>query len=106
MKTLTRQEEQILLAVYHLGDRAYVVTIRDLIKQMTGRSYSVGTIYAPLNRLNLKGLLETTQGEPSPSRGGKAITFYHLTKTGTEALEKAKRIQEKWWTDVHFQKTK
>ena len=38
MKYLTRQEELILLAVYHLKENAYLVTIRKYLKKFTRRS--------------------------------------------------------------------
>ena len=46
MKLFTKKEEQILLAIYHLGDNAYLITIREEIKKYTGKYYSVGTVYA------------------------------------------------------------
>jgi len=65
MKTLTRPEEQILLTIYHLQDKAYLVNIRDRLKEMTGKYLDVGTIYVPLKRLDHHGYLETHLGEPS-----------------------------------------
>lgn len=98
MKTITRQEEQILLAVYHLDEGAYLVPIREEIKKYTGKSYSVGTIYAPLNRLCMNGYLDSYHGEPNAVRGGKAIKFYRLTKKGFEALAAVKKMQDVMWT--------
>ena len=97
MKVLTRQEEQILLAVYHLKDNAYLVPLREEIKKYTGKYFSVGTIYAPLNRLCMNGYLESYLGEPTNLRGGKAIKYYRLTKRGFEALAEVKRLQEEMW---------
>ncbi len=59
MKIFTKNEEQILLAIYHLEDEAYLIPIRAEIKKYTGKTYSVGTIYAPLNRLHEYGYLKT-----------------------------------------------
>ena len=42
MKYLTRQEELILLAVFHLRENAYLVTVRRLLKDQTGHPWSVG----------------------------------------------------------------
>ena len=55
MKNFTKKEEQILLAICNLGDGACLMSIRDEIKKYTGKSYAVGTIYAPLNRLDTYG---------------------------------------------------
>lgn len=100
MKTLTKQEEQILLAVYSLGDEAYLIPIREKIKEFTGKYYSVGTIYAPLNRLNDLGLLESFQGESYAMRGGKAKKYYRITETGFLSLKEAKELQEKMWNGL------
>ena len=75
MKILTRQEEQILLAIFQLKKDAYLIPVRERIKEFTGKYYSVGTIYAPLNRLRIHGYLDTYLGEPTAGRGGKAIQY-------------------------------
>ncbi len=100
MKTLTRPEEQILLIVYHLQDKAYLVNIRDMLKEMTGKYLDVGTIYVPLKRLDHKGYLKSYYGEPTAVRGGKAIKFYTLTAKGYKALAAMKRIQDRLWKGV------
>lgn len=100
MKSLTRQEEQILLIIHRLGDKAYLVNIRAEIKQITGKYLDVGTIYVPLKRLYEKGYLSATLGEPTAVRGGKAIKYYSLTKLGYKALSEVKRIQDQLWADV------
>jgi DNA-binding PadR family transcriptional regulator len=96
-KTLTKQEEQILLAVYSLGDNAYLIPIREKIKEFTGKYFSVGTIYAPLNRLNDLGLLDSFQGESNAMRGGKAKKYYRVTERGFDALREARELQQKMW---------
>jgi len=50
-KFISRPEEIVLLAVRKLKDNAYGVTIRNLIQEMTGKYWSVGAIYVPLERL-------------------------------------------------------
>lgn len=97
MKVLTRQEEQILLAVYRLEDNAYLVTIREQLKQFTGKYFSVGTVYAPLERLHQAGYLDSFFGNPTAERGGKAIKYYRLSKKGFEALAEMKKMQEEMW---------
>ena len=97
MKTLTKQEEQILLAVYSLGDEAYLITIREKVKEFTGKYFSVGTIYSPLSRLHDLGLLESFQGESNAMRGGKAKRYYRVTEIGFDALREARDQQQKMW---------
>ena len=100
MHSLTRQEEQILLVIHHLGDTAYLVNIRAMLKEMTGRYFDVGTIYVPLKRLHQKGFLKTHLGRPTAMRGGKAIKYYSLTAKGYQALAEVRRIQERLWEGV------
>lgn len=100
MKIFTKKEEQVLLAIYHLGEGAYLISIREEIKKYTGKYFSVGTIYAPLNRLHKYGYLESNIEKPASAPGGKPIKYYRLTKRGLNALVELKRQNELMWNDV------
>lgn len=100
MKIFTKNEEQILLAIYHLGEEAYLIPIREEIKKYTGKYYSVGTIYAPLNRLHKYGYLETRVKKSESTGSGKAIKYYKLTKNGFKALVQLKRQNELMWRGI------
>ena len=102
MKTLTRQEEQILLAIYHLDEKAYLVNIREKLKDMTGKYLDVGTINKPLKRLSMQGYLTSVMGDPTPVRGGKRIKYYALTETAFDALEEVKTSHDRMWENVVF----
>lgn len=97
MKAFTKKEEQILLAIHHLGNEAYLISIREMIKKYTGKYYSVGTIYAPLNRLHVNGYLTAFVEKPDASSGGKPIKYYRLTKRGYTALEAIRKQNELMW---------
>ncbi len=97
MDTLTRKEEQILMAIHYLRDNAYLITIKEQIKIFTGKSYSVGTIYAPLNRLFLNGFLESRQEKIPEGKGTKPIRYYTISKKGYEALARLKRLNDGMW---------
>jgi PadR family transcriptional regulator PadR len=100
MKIFTKNEEQILLAIYHLGEEAYLIPIREEIKKYTGKYYSVGTIYAPLNRLHQYGYLETVLKKPESPDTGKPIKYYRLTKSGLKALVQLKQQNELMWRGI------
>ena len=100
MKTLTRLEEQILLAIYRMDEEAYLVNIRTKLQEMTGRNLDVGTINKPLKRLNLQGILDVTYGEPSPVRGGKRIKYYRLTIKAYQSLEETRALHERMWQNI------
>jgi len=100
MKTFTKNEEQILLAIYHLEDEAYLIPIRAEIKKYTGKTYSVGTIYAPLNRLHEYGYLKTYVKKDKSLGSKKPIKYYRLTKSGYKALAQIKRQNELMWKGI------
>ena len=97
MKALTQLEEHILLSVFHLKENAYLITIRDYIKENTGKELSIGTIYVPLERLRRTGYVSTRIVKPAPKVGGRAVKYYHLTKEGFATLESMKKVHERMW---------
>ena len=102
MKSITRQEEQILLVISRLKEEAYLVNIREELKNITGKYLDVGTVYVPLKRLYKKGYLDSYHGKPTAVRGGKAIKYYRLTNRGYEMLSQIKKIQDKLWEGFEF----
>lgn len=100
MKLLSRSEEIVLLAIWHLQDNAYGVTIRDKVKKTTGQEWSIGAIYAPLHRLEKKGLVRTIEGEPVAERGGRRKIYYVVTREGKQAMVKTKKVHESIWRDA------
>ena len=97
MKVFTKKEEQILLAIYHLKDGAYLIPIREKIKEYTGKYFSVGTIYVPLNRLHVYGYLEAQVKKSDQSTGSKAIKYYKLKKRGFAALAALEKQNKSKW---------
>ena len=51
-------EEQVMLAVVRTADRAYGMTVRRELEAVTGREITIGSVYATLDRLEAKGLVE------------------------------------------------
>lgn len=100
MKILSRTEETILLAVRALEPGAYGLAIGGHLKKLTGKSWSVGAIYIPLERLQQRGLLSSYEGEPTRERGGRSKRFFKLSAKGLEALAEAKRLHDAMWSAV------
>lgn len=100
MKTFTKKEEQVLLAIFRLAEDAYLIPIREEIRKYTGKTYSVGTIYAPLNRLHVHGYLKTRIKKPAPNTMGKPIKYYSLTHKGRAALYAIKAQTDLMWKDI------
>lgn len=97
MKLLSRSEEMVLLAVWKLQDEAYCVPIRNELMLTTGKNWSFGSIYDPLERLERKKLLESSLTEPTRERGGRSKRVYRLTRDGRKSLLELKKIQESLW---------
>jgi len=97
MKQLTNLEESILLSVYYLKDNAYLISIRDYLKENAGIKLAIGSVFSPLDRLRRNGLLEAISGEPSPKVGGRAIKYYRLTVRGIEALKERQEVINALW---------
>ena len=90
-------ELMILLAVIHLGDEAYGVPISRELESHRRRGVSVGSVYAALERLEAKGLVESSLGDPTPERGGKAKRFFRITKAGLRQVRETRRVLQKMW---------
>ena len=79
----------MLLALVHLRSNAYGMTVRREIEQRTGRDISIGAIYTTLQRLETKGYVSSTIGEPTAERGGRAKRMFRLEADGQRALRAA-----------------
>ncbi len=90
-------EQLVLLAVLHLGEEAYGITITDEIASRTGCRVAQGSVYTTLNRLENKGLLRSHRGEPLPVRGGRSRRYYRIEPAGREALRAARIALGKMW---------
>jgi len=100
MKLLSRSEEVVLLAVWKLQEEAYCVPIREHLMNVTRKNWSFGSIYAPLDRLEKSGFLESYTTEPIKERGGRSKRIYRVTKKGKEALMEIRSIQDMLWEAV------
>jgi PadR family transcriptional regulator, regulatory protein PadR len=79
-------EHLVLLALVQLGANAYGMTVRREIERRTGRNLSIGAIYATLERLEAKGFVSSSLGEPTAERGGRAKRLFRLEADGERAL--------------------
>jgi DNA-binding PadR family transcriptional regulator len=84
-------EHIVLLAVLRLGDQAYGVTIRREIEACARREVSIGAIYATLDRLEAKTLVQSRVGDPTPERGGRSKRFFRVTAPGVSAVKHTHR---------------
>jgi PadR family transcriptional regulator, regulatory protein PadR len=93
-------EEALLLAIVHLGDRAYGVAIRQEIEQRIGRDVAVGALYTSLGRLERKGYVRATASDPTPDRGGRFKRYFALRPSGAAALRQARVRHDRMWAGL------
>ena len=84
-------EQLVLLALMRLGPDAYGATIRREIEARTGRDLAISAVYVTLERLEVKGLVKSRVGEPTPQRGGRRRKHFALQPAGRRAITVACR---------------
>jgi len=99
-------EQAVLLALVSLKDEAYGVSIRNELERQLGRSVSLGAVYTTLDRLLVKGLVNTHLGEPTSERGGRAKKFFTIDRRGVEALRHARHAAQTLWASTPLPRTR
>lgn len=79
-------EQIVLLALMRLESNAYGMTVRREIEERTGRNISIGAVYVTLSRLEAKGYVSSSVGEPTAERGGRAKRFFRIEADGERTL--------------------
>jgi PadR family transcriptional regulator PadR len=90
-------ELMVLLAVLHVGDKAYGVTIAREIEGKSGRQAVLGSVYAALERLEGKGLVSSSLGEATAERGGRAKKYFRVTAKGLREVRDTRRVLQRLW---------
>src|SRR5262245_48826699 len=81
----------ILLALMRLGDDAYGVPIARELEDAAGRPVALASVYATLDRLVERGLVDAELGDPTPERGGRAKKYFRITGKGIRDVRSAKQ---------------
>lgn len=90
-------EEQVMVAVLRTGEEAYGMAVRREIERVTGREVAVGAVYATLDRLEAKELVDSTRTErPAPRR------VFSVTPGGAAALAESRAMRERLWKGVEL----
>src|SRR5579862_1075733 len=90
-------ELMVLLALMRLGDDAYGVPISREIEQRSGREVALGSVYAALDRLEEKGLVQSRLGDPTAERGGRAKRYFQITESGLRDVRQTQRALVNLW---------
>ena len=97
MDSLSRREEQVLLAVWELQDNAYLLAIKEHLSEVTSKDWSVGIIHKPLLQLEKKGFISSSITEATAKRGGRRKKNYRVTSLGVDELKNLKSEQDAMW---------
>lgn len=95
-------EQLVLLAAARLAEGAYGIAIVDEIQSRTGTEAAVGSVYAALDRLERRGLVTSSIGDPTPERGGRAKRFFTLEPAGALALHRSRSALDSMWDGLEL----
>lgn len=96
---LTDFELMLLLATLRV-DQTYGVQIAREVERTTGRRVLMGAAYTALDRLEQRGLVSSTLGDPTPERGGRAKRYFEVTPNGLEAVRQTRQALETLWAGL------
>ena len=88
-------EEQVMLAVLRIHEEAYGMAVRREIERVTERELSIGAVYATLDRLEAKGLVDSTRAQGEGSR-----RVFAVTARGAAALAESRAMRERLWNGI------
>lgn len=95
-------EHLLLLTLAQLKGKSYGSEIRRMLKQLIARDSSIGALYATLERMEKKGFVTTSVGEPTAERGGRAKRYFELTMEGKQALRETKQQLQTMWQGIEL----
>jgi PadR family transcriptional regulator, regulatory protein PadR len=90
-------ELMVLLALIQVGDDAYGVPISRELAKHRGREVALGSVYAALERMEKKGLVSSTLGDPTPERGGRAKRYFRATRAGLRQARETRLVLTGLW---------
>ena len=93
-------EELILLLIVMLKEEAYGLAIRRKVKEQTNRTITIGAVHGTVNRLEKKGLIESSLGGATDLRGGRRKRIFNITATGKKALQKSQDVKVNLWKQI------
>ena len=93
-------EQMVLLTIMRLGDGAYGLAIRGELDTVAGRMPSSGSLYTTLDRMEKKGLLESSAGESTRERGGRPRRYVRITPAGQASLARSRSTLMALWNGL------
>ena len=99
-ESLGHFELLVLLALLRHEDEAYGVPIAKAIEQSTGKPVILASVYNTLERLEEKGMVRSSMGEPTAERGGRAKRYFSITASGMREVKAAKKALTLLWRGI------
>jgi PadR family transcriptional regulator PadR len=93
-------ELMVMLVLIRLDEEAYGVPISTELQRITGREVALGSVYAALERLEQKGMISSTLGDPTAARGGRAKRYFHVTPRGKIAVNRTRTALVNLWQGI------
>jgi DNA-binding PadR family transcriptional regulator len=100
VQRLTDLEQLLLLSIARAGDDAHASVIRQILEERGERPVSLGSIYVTMTRLEERGMVVSSMGEPTARRGGKAKRLYAVTPEGMRALRHCRQVLDRMWAGL------
>ena len=95
-------EQAVLLAVWRLTEEAYGRAILKGVQASLDREIAAGAVYATLDRLEQKQLIDSRIEEGTAVRAGRVRRYYRLTAAGIKALNESKAAIEYMWRGANW----
>lgn len=90
-------EETILLLVMVMKEEAYGFSVSEAYEAHMGKSISISAVHAVLSRLEKKGLISSTMGGSTATRGGRRKRIFTATAEGQATIASIKASRQKLW---------
>lgn len=88
-----------MLGVLRTSREAYGMAIRREIERVTDRDVTIGAVYATLDRLEAKGLVQSTRAYGEGSR-----RVFTVTLEGARALRESHAMRERLWQGIDLRR--
>ena len=85
-----------MLGVLRTSREAYGMAIRREIERVTDRDITIGAVYATLDRLEAKGLVESVRS----AGGAQSRRIFAVTRDGLHALAESRAMRERLWQGI------
>ena len=96
-KYLGEFEELILTMVGIIGEEAYGNSIVEGIKKELDRSVSLSAVHITLYRLEDKGMVKSSYGGATATRGGRRKRFFQITNAGLGYIREMQTQRMRLW---------